>query len=49
MNFSIEQINYTGDRDLNNFLKTNLNQYKNQKLIIKFISKQIVYIKNYFK
>ena len=29
--FSIEQANYTGDRELNNFLKTNLNQYKNEK------------------
>ena len=25
-NFSIEQINFTGDRELNNFLKINLNQ-----------------------
>ena len=32
MNFSIEKVNYTGDRDLNNFLETNLNQYKNQKI-----------------
>ena len=31
VNFSIEQVNYTGDRDLNNFLKTNLSQYKNEK------------------
>jgi len=30
LNFSIEQVNYTGDRDLNNFLKTNLIQYKNK-------------------
>ena len=30
-NFSIEQVNYTGDRDLNNFLKTNLIKYKNEK------------------
>ena len=30
-NFSIEQVNYTGDRELNNFLKTNLSQYKNKK------------------
>ena len=30
VNFSIEQINYTGDKELNNFLKTNLNQYKNK-------------------
>ena len=28
-NFSIEQVNYEGDRDLNNFLKLNLNRYKN--------------------
>jgi len=27
--FSIEQVNYEGDRDLNNFLKLNLNRYKN--------------------
>ena len=32
INFSIEQVNYTGDRELNNFLKTNLNQYKNEKV-----------------
>ena len=34
--FSIEQVNYTGDRELNNFLKTNLNQYKNKKYENKF-------------
>ena len=34
--FSIEQVNYTGDRDLNNFLKVNLNQYKNEKNNNKF-------------
>ena len=32
VNFSIKQINYTGDRELNNFLKTNLNQYKTEKV-----------------
>ena len=32
LKFSIEQVNYTGDRDLNNFLKTNLNQYRNEKI-----------------
>ena len=32
VNFSIEKINYAGDRELNNFLKTNLNQYKNEKV-----------------
>ena len=31
VNFSIEQIEFTGDRDLNNFLKINLDRYKNQK------------------
>ena len=31
INFSIENINYKGDRDLNNFLKTNLDQYKDDK------------------
>ena len=30
VNFSIEQVSYAGDRELNNFLKTNLNQYKNK-------------------
>ena len=32
LNFSIEQVNYIGDRELNNFLKTNLNKYKNEKI-----------------
>ena len=32
INFSIEQVNYTGDKELNNFLKTNLDQYKNEKI-----------------
>ena len=31
LNFSIEQIEYTGDRDLNNFLKINLDRYKSEK------------------
>ena len=31
LNFSIEEVNCKGDRDLNNFLKTNLIQYKNKK------------------
>jgi hypothetical protein len=30
VNFSIERVNFTGDRELNNFLKTNLNQYANK-------------------
>ena len=29
VNFSIEQIDYLGDKELNNFLKINLNKYKN--------------------
>ena len=32
VNFSIEQAKYTGDREINNFFKTNLNQYKNEKV-----------------
>ena len=32
VNFSIEQVKYTGDREINNFFKTNLNQYKNEKI-----------------
>ena len=42
-NFSIENVSYKGDRDLNNFLKTNLNQYKNDKSnrkIYKWIPRQ---------
>ena len=47
VNFSIEQIKYTGDRDLNNFLKTNLNQYKNDKIDNKIIIEtNSVYKKN---
>ena len=47
INFSIEQVNYTGDRELNNFLKTILNQYKNEKVDNKiFIEKSSVYKKN---
>ncbi len=32
VNFSIEQVSYTGDRELNNFLKTNLYKYKNEEI-----------------
>ena len=35
-NFSIEQIDYFGDRELNNFLKTNLKNYQNIKSDNKF-------------
>ena len=31
INFSIERIEYKGDRDINNFLKINLDKYKNKK------------------
>ena len=51
-NFSIENVNYQGDRELNNFLKTNLNQYKNEnsdrKILIEATSEyeKIVLTKN---
>ena len=51
-NFSIENVIYNGDRELNNFLKTNLNQYKNEeankKVSIEAISKykKIILTKN---
>ena len=32
VNFSIEQANLIGDRELNNFLKINLNKYKNKEI-----------------
>jgi len=50
--FSIENVIYNGDRELNNFLKTNLNQYKNEgankKVYIEAISKyeKIILTKN---
>jgi hypothetical protein len=31
VNFSIEQVSYTGDRELNNFLKINISKYKDKK------------------
>ena len=37
VNFSIEQVNFIGDRELNNFLKINLINTKMKKLIIKFL------------
>ena len=36
-NFSIEKVIYTGDRELNNFLKSNLNSYKNKDSNNKFV------------
>ena len=47
INYSIEQVNYTGDRELNNFLKSNLNKYKNEKIDKKiFIEVNSIYKKN---
>ena len=47
IDFSIEQVDYVGDRELNNFLKTNLYQYKNDKIDNKiFIETTSVYKKN---
>jgi len=49
VNFSIEEIKYKGDRDINNFLKINLNKYKNSKLENKiFIDVESFYEKNIF-
>ena len=46
VNFSIEQVNYTGDRELNNFLKKYLNHYKNAKIDNKiYINANTVYKK----
>ena len=47
VNFSIEKVDYTGDREFNNFLKVNLDKYKNQKADNKiFIKAQSEYEKN---
>ena len=47
LNFSIEQIKYTGDRDLNNFLKINLDRYKSEKSDNKiFLNVETKYEKN---
>ena len=47
INYSIEQVDYTGDRELNNFLKSNLNKYKNEKMDRKiFIEVNSIYKKN---
>jgi len=49
VDFSIEEINYRGDRDINNFLKINLNKYKNSKIENKiFIDSESFYKKNIF-
>ena len=52
INFSIENISYKGDRDLNNFIKTNLDQYKDnkseRKILIEAVSKyeKVILTKN---
>ena len=47
INFSIEQIEYTGDRDLNNYLEKNLNRYRNEKINNKInLSAKTLYEKN---
>ena len=49
LDFSIQNISYKGDRELNNFLKTNLNQYKNEKNINKIdIEVNSIYEKSIF-
>ena len=49
LNFSIEQIEYTGDRDFNNFLKINLDRYKNKKINNKiFLTAETKYEKNIY-
>ena len=46
-NFSIEKMDFTGDRELNNYLKSNLNQYKNKKVDNKiYIEAVSIYEKN---
>jgi len=47
VNFSIEKVDYTGDREFNNFLKINLDKYKNEDADKKiFIKAQSNYEKN---
>ena len=47
INYSIEQVNYTGDREFNNFLKSNLSKYKNEKVDNKiYIDANNIYKKN---
>ena len=47
VNFSIEKVDYTGDREFNNFLKIKLDKYKNEKVGKKiFIKAQSKYEKN---
>ena len=45
-NFSIEEVSFTGDRELNNFLRINLNKHKNKKIDNKiFIDAESTYKK----
>ena len=47
VNFSIEQVDYIGDKELNNFLKIYLNQYKKKDVDNRFfIEANSVYYKN---
>ena len=46
INFSIEQVDYIGDRDLNNYLKINLDRYKNENNNKIFIQVETKYEKN---
>ena len=47
VNFSIEQVDYTGDKELNNFLKIYLNQYKKKDIDNRFfIESNSVYTKS---
>ena len=47
INFSIEQVDYVGDRDLNNYLKINLDRYKSEKNNNKiFLNVETKYNKN---
>jgi hypothetical protein len=39
--FSIENIDYSGDKELNDFLRINLNQYKNENSDKKFFIKAV--------
>ena len=45
-NFSIEQINFSGERELNNFLKIGLSKYKNSNDKKFFIDVESEFLKN---
>ena len=46
INFSIEEVNYIGDRDLNTYLKINLDRYKNEINNKIFLNVETKYNKN---